>query len=280
MSALAALEALGDPGRAAEAAAYHKAPRVYLGVPVPQIEALAADWRAERDVAGRVRLAAELWDSDVHEARIAAAKLLTQARMGADEALVWDEFLRWVPTFDAWAIADQACKAGERRLAAAPERLDRVEEWLGDPNLWVRRATLVATLPWTKQNHPTAAERAARERVLGWAEALVAGSRLVRPEGDRLVAAQPVDPRSRPGPRVPRGAGRGAQGVRAQGRGAAAGRRDGSAGLLTDAQGDGASPGSGAAAVTSTVALIAGSAIVLSRTVCNRRAAGSSSDRT
>jgi 3-methyladenine DNA glycosylase AlkD len=175
-AALAALEAAADPAKAAEMAAYHKAPRRYLGVAVPQIEELVAGWRAERDVAGRVALAGALWDSDVHEARVAAAKLLTQARIPEDEALVWAEFLRWLPQFDAWAIADHACKAGERRLVAVPARLDAVEGWLDDPNLWVRRAALVATLPWTKQTHPTAAERAARERILGWA-ARLAGER-------------------------------------------------------------------------------------------------------
>ena len=46
--ALDALRALGDPIKAAEMAAYHKAPRDYLGVPVPAIEALVADWRAAR----------------------------------------------------------------------------------------------------------------------------------------------------------------------------------------------------------------------------------------
>ena len=125
-------------------------------------------------MAERVALARGLWDSDIHEARIAAAKLLTQARIREDEPLVWAEFLRWVPTFDAWAIADHACKAGERRLVADPSRLDALEPWTRDPNLWVRRAALVATLPWTKLTHPTAADLAARERVLGWAAAYVA----------------------------------------------------------------------------------------------------------
>ncbi len=78
--ALDALRALGDPVKAAEMAAYHKAPREYLGVSVPAIEALVAEWRATHDVPGLVALAAGLWDSDVHEARVAAAKLLTKAR--------------------------------------------------------------------------------------------------------------------------------------------------------------------------------------------------------
>jgi 3-methyladenine DNA glycosylase AlkD len=173
-AALAALRARTDPDRAVAMAAYHKTPRGYLGVPVPEIEVLVAKWRRGATIAGRVALAAGLWDSDIHEARIAAAKLLTQARIPEDEPLVWAELQRWVPTFDAWAIADHACKAGERRLRAAPARLDTVEAWTRDPNMWVRRAALVATLPWTKARHPDAAEAAARERILGWAAGYVA----------------------------------------------------------------------------------------------------------
>jgi 3-methyladenine DNA glycosylase AlkD len=172
--ALAQLEAAADPAVASELAAYHKAPRRYLGLTSAGIDAAVAEWRARLDVPGRVALAATLWDSDVHEARIAAAKLLTQARLGAEDPLVWAEFLRWVPDFDAWAIADQACKAGERRLTAEPARLDAVEGWLADENPWVRRAALIITQPWTKIGHPNAEERATRERVLGWAERLVA----------------------------------------------------------------------------------------------------------
>lgn len=171
---LAELEALADPARAAEMAAYHKAPRRYLGVPAEAVYARAEAWRAGLDVAGRVALARRLWDSDVHEARMAAARLLTQARIREDEGLVWEEFLRWVPGFDGWALADHACKAGERRLVALPARLDVVEGWTRDPSLWTRRAALVVTLPWSKLPHPSAAERAARERILGWAAGYVA----------------------------------------------------------------------------------------------------------
>ena len=97
----------------------------------------------------------------------------TICRIRDDEPLVWAEFVRWVPSFDAWAIADHACKAGERRLVAEPSRLEVVEGWTRDPSMWVRRAALVATLPWAKLTHPDAAGRAARERVLGWAESYV-----------------------------------------------------------------------------------------------------------
>ncbi len=166
--ALAQLQALADPARARDSAAYHKAPRVYLGIKVPDITALATSWRDGTATAQRVAVADYLWRTDIHEARIAAAKLLAQARIPDDEA-VWRLIASWVPGFDAWAIADHASDAGGRRLVANPARLDEVETWVTHDNMWTRRAALVLTLPWTKQNFPTAADLAIRTRVLGWA---------------------------------------------------------------------------------------------------------------
>ena len=166
-AALAQLEALSDPTRAEGSAAYHKAPRRYLGVTVPEITDLASSWRRDIDIPGRVALARALWDSDIHEARVAAAKLLTQARIRPDDE-VWALIVSWVPGFDAWAIADHACAAGARRLVADPARLDTVETWTTSPHMWTRRAALVITLAWTKQNHPTPQDLAIRDRVLSW----------------------------------------------------------------------------------------------------------------
>ncbi|WP_126975779.1 DNA alkylation repair protein [Frigidibacter oleivorans] len=170
-TALAELEAAGDPDRALQSAAYHKAPRRYLGVPVPAIDAMARDWRAGLDVPGRVALADGLWRSDVHEARVAAAKLLTQARI-PDDGPVWRLIAGWVPEFDGWAIADHACSAGGRRLVADPARIDEVEPWIAAPHMWTRRAALVITLPWTKLPFPKPEDQAIRARVLGWCAAL------------------------------------------------------------------------------------------------------------
>jgi 3-methyladenine DNA glycosylase AlkD len=169
-AALAALRAAGDPVRAAGAAAYHKTPRPYLGVPVPAITEMATGWRQGMDLAGRVALADALWQTDIHEARIAAARLLTQARI-ANDGPVWRLITAWLPDFDGWAIADHACDAGRRRLAAEPSRIDEVEGWTTSPHLWTRRAALVITLPWTRLNHPKPADIAIRERVLAWAAA-------------------------------------------------------------------------------------------------------------
>jgi 3-methyladenine DNA glycosylase AlkD len=166
--ALAALQALADPAKAAEMATYHKVPRTYLGVSVPQIDTLARDWRVATTVEQRIALASELWASDIHEARVAAAKLFTQSRIRPDDSGVWHLIATWVPDFDAWAIADHVCIAGAKRLVADTRRVDEVEQWIASPHMWTRRAALVITLPWTKQNFPKPADLEIRRRVLDW----------------------------------------------------------------------------------------------------------------
>lgn len=198
MTELDALRALADPGKAADMLAYHKTPRTYLGVGAPQIDDLVAGWRAERDVDGRVALARALWDSDIHEARLAAAKLLVQARIRPDAA-VWALIAGWAPQFDGWAIADQAMIAGQKRLVADPARLDEVEGWLDHPNPWTRRAALVGTLPWAKMNNPKPAELQQRERVLDWAAGLAGDP---DPFVQRAIAAWLRDLSKRDAPRV------------------------------------------------------------------------------
>ncbi|MGB0410576.1 MAG: DNA alkylation repair protein [Pikeienuella sp.] len=168
-AAIEAMRAVGDAEDAVAQASYHKSTREHLGLRNPVIDGFVKDWRAALDVHGRVALADGLWRSDIHEARIAAGKLLTQARIREGEAEVWALIASWVPSFDAWAISDHAASAGARRLTAAPARLDEVESWTTSENMWARRAALVFTLPWAKGRHPDEADRAHRERILGWA---------------------------------------------------------------------------------------------------------------
>ena len=171
-AALAALEAAAEPGRAEQVAAYMKVERPYLGVPTPAVNDLTKGWRQTLTLDQRVALADGLWRTNIHEARIAAAKVLTQARIREDEP-AWRLIVSWLPDFDGWAIADHACMAGQRRVSADPSRIDTVEGWTGSDHLWTRRAALVITLPWTKQNHPSPADLAVRDRVLGWAAGYV-----------------------------------------------------------------------------------------------------------
>lgn len=171
--AIAQLRALADPVKGSEMHKYHKIDRQYLGLPNPVIDEHVKAWRADLELEGRLALAHGLWKGNTHEGRIAAAKLLTQARIRPDDQAAWDLIASWVPQFDAWAIADHVCIAGQKRLVADPSRLDEVEAWTASDHMWTKRAALVMTLPWTKQNHPKPAELAVRERVLGWAASYV-----------------------------------------------------------------------------------------------------------
>lgn len=168
MNPLDTLRAAGNAEKAAEMAAYHKQTREIIGLANPQIDEFVKAWRAELSLEDRLALAAGLWQSDVFEARIAAAKLLVQARINPDEA-VWALIVSWVPDLDSWAIADHVSTAAAKRLVASPARLDEVESWTHSKHMWSRRAALVATLPWAKLNHLTPEQNKARERILGWA---------------------------------------------------------------------------------------------------------------
>ena len=168
--AIAALEALANPEKAAEMAAYHKSTRRFFGVSVPQIDDLTDAWRADCTLDERLALAAALWAADIHETRVAAAKLLTQARIRPDDEGAWQLLQSWVPDFDGWSLADHAMIAAQKRLVWQPDRIEAVEGWTNSPHMWTRRAAMVITLPYAKQNHPKPVENAIRERVLGWAE--------------------------------------------------------------------------------------------------------------
>lgn len=177
---LAHLRTLSDPAKAAEMAAHHKTAREFLGISAQSLDEMARELRRVHDVPARCDMAQALWASDIHEARILAAKLLAQARMRPDDGPAWDMISAWVQEFDSAALADHASIAGGKRLLADPARLAQVADWIAHPNMWTRRAALVMTLPWARVPHPKPADIAVREQVLGWAEQLV-------PDCDRFI---------------------------------------------------------------------------------------------
>lgn len=174
--ALEILESMADPARAAEAEAYHKAPegaaRRYLGLTPAQIDEQAAEWRSTLSVEGRVSLAKGLWNTNVHDARVAAAKLLTQARIRPDSR-AWTVICMWVEELDVWALADLVTTAGQKRVVADLDRIADLEPWVESKNHWARRAALQMLLPFAKLNNLKDPEYDARETGLIWAEHLV-----------------------------------------------------------------------------------------------------------
>ncbi len=165
---LAELEAEADAERAVEMARYHKVDRPYLGLRNSQIDQLTRSWQKRLSVADWSIVADLLWQTNIYECRLAAAKLLTRPRIKPDDA-VWRLICSWSRDFDSWAIADHACMAAQKRLFAEPSRLDDVESWASSPHMWTRRAALVVTLPWARLKDPDDDDINRRERILGWA---------------------------------------------------------------------------------------------------------------
>jgi hypothetical protein len=167
-AALAALraEAAGSAGSAGSAA------REVLGLRVARITELTSAWRQQLTLEARIALAEALWQADIFESRIAAAKLFVQARIRPDQA-VWTLICDWVAQIDDLSICDHVADAGARRLSTEATRLDDVEAWIDGAHLWSQRCALIMTLPWARLNNPKPAEIIARQRILGWAATLL-----------------------------------------------------------------------------------------------------------
>ncbi|RFU21474.1 DNA alkylation repair protein [Geodermatophilus marinus] len=96
-----------------------------LGVTVAELRGLARELGRSHD------LAAALWDSGVHEARILAG-------MVEDPAAVDGRQLdAWAAAFDSWDLCDQVCQNLVRRT---PHAWAKALEWSARPEPFVKRA--------------------------------------------------------------------------------------------------------------------------------------------
>ena len=125
---LAALGAQANPKNVAGMARYGISAKGTLGVPVAEIRRLAKQ-------AGRSHeLAAELWASGIHEARILATIVEEPARVTRRQ------MNRWARDFDSWDVCDQAC---QNLFRYTPLAWTMAAEWAGARREFVRRAAFV-----------------------------------------------------------------------------------------------------------------------------------------
>jgi 3-methyladenine DNA glycosylase AlkD len=138
---LARLRAQANPANVAGMARYGIGSVGTLGVPVPFIRALAKE-------AGRDRaMAAELWASGVHEARILATLI-------DDPALVTRRQMnQWARDFDSWDVCDHAC---HNLFRYGPLAWEMAVKWSTARREFVRRAafSLMAGLAVKARNAP------------------------------------------------------------------------------------------------------------------------------
>jgi 3-methyladenine DNA glycosylase AlkD len=140
---LARLRELADPTRLAGMARYGIATEHALGVTVAELRAVAKDLGRDHD------LAAALWDTGVHEARILAS-LVDDAGL-VDEA----QLEGWALDFDSWDLCDQVC---QNLFRYSPAAWDTARKWMSRSERLVKRAgfALVAGLAVADKRAPDA----------------------------------------------------------------------------------------------------------------------------
>ena len=158
---LARLRVLADPARVPGMARYGIGGSTALGVTVAELRALAKELGRSHE------LAAGLWASGVHEARILASLV------EEPDAVDADQLDAWAGEFESWDLCDQVCQNLFRHAAPA---WDKAVEWTGRAEPLVKRAgfTLMAGLA-------VADKRSADERFAALLEPLARGADDDRP---------------------------------------------------------------------------------------------------
>jgi 3-methyladenine DNA glycosylase AlkD len=129
---LAELEKHGDPRNVEGMARYGIRPARAYGVPAPAIYRIARKIGRDHD------LAADLWETGVHEARAVAA-LIDDPRLVDSRQME-----SWAAEFDSWAVCDHVCgKLFDRTPLAWPKAL----AWTRRRPEYVRRAGF-ALIAW------------------------------------------------------------------------------------------------------------------------------------
>jgi 3-methyladenine DNA glycosylase AlkD len=119
------LRAIADPDRLPGMARFGIDVSHALGVSIPELRALA------RTLGPDHRLAAALWATGVHEARILATMV------DEPDRVTRRQMDRWVRTLHSWDVCDHACT---NLFDRTPFAIDRATAWSVRPEEFVRRA--------------------------------------------------------------------------------------------------------------------------------------------
>jgi 3-methyladenine DNA glycosylase AlkD len=125
---LGVLRSLGNPANVQGMAHFGISPENTLGVSMIDVRRMARQLGRDHD------LAAELWGSGIHEARILAA-LVDNPKMVTPEQME-----SWVRDLDSWDVCDQLCS---NLFDRTPFAYARAVEWSSRPEEFVKRAGFV-----------------------------------------------------------------------------------------------------------------------------------------
>ena len=149
------------PDRALRDKVYHKSEREHWGIPAAGSDQVARLLAKRIPEAQLLQLATDLWNTNLFDSMICAAKLLALLAVRPSRAL-WKTITEFLGVVDGWALEDTLAHAAWKCLLADENLLDEVAVWTKHPNFWMRRAALVYTLPFAKSGRDP-------ERMLEWA---------------------------------------------------------------------------------------------------------------
>lgn len=141
---LAELRSNADPDNVAGMQRFGISPVGTLGVTMTTVRGLARGAKhriGRRDPEGLHRLAALLWKSGIHEARLMATVL------DVPSLVTREQVESWVLDIDSWDTCDQLCGNLLWRVAFA---WDLPAEWVARPETFVKRAGLVTATQLAK----------------------------------------------------------------------------------------------------------------------------------
>jgi 3-methyladenine DNA glycosylase AlkD len=130
------LTSLSNPSSVAGMARYGISAQGTLGVSMPVVRGMAKEIRAaypRRDPALH-DLAAELWVSGIHEARILAGLI------DLPDLVSPEQMERWALDFDSWDVVDQTCA---NLFDQTPYAVEKASAWSARPEEYVKRAGFV-----------------------------------------------------------------------------------------------------------------------------------------
>jgi 3-methyladenine DNA glycosylase AlkD len=137
--AMRRLKALSDPKAVEGMVRYSINADNTLGVSIPKLRKLAKETGKDH------ALAAELWASGIHEARILAGMVDDPG------AVTGAQMESWVADFDSWDVCDQVCM---NLFWLTPFAYDKCFDWSLRPEEFVKRAgfALMARLAWSDKS--------------------------------------------------------------------------------------------------------------------------------
>ena len=129
------LRSKARPDQLAGMARYGMAVERRLGVSVPDMRAIAKETGRDH------RLALELWDTGIDEARMVAAMIDDPGQLTAGQ------MEDWVKDFNSWDVCDQVCM---NLFDKSPLAWEKAAEWSEREEEFVKRAAfaLIACLAW------------------------------------------------------------------------------------------------------------------------------------